>query len=149
MRPRPSQTPEAESLLRERFRRHRNDLRLFAYGCEDITEEDFVEVYPLLPGHIDLLLQITTALRVRSSRSQGDDQAIRGLLQLLGELFRGQRLAEMPVGRLVTLDQIYEVQHSALDSDVQNTLVRVLNHCADKGLPPWRHGPPRRSRSSS
>ncbi len=128
-------TPEAESLLRERFRRHRNDLRLFAYGCEDITEEDFVEVYPLLPGHIDLLLQITTALRVRSSRSQGDDQAIRGLLQLLGELFRGQRLAEMPVGRLVTLDQIYEVQHSALDSDVQNTLVRVLNHCADKGLP--------------
>ena len=81
------------------------------------------------------MLQITTALRVRSSRSQGDDQAIRGLLQLLGELFRGQQLAEMPVGRLVTLDQIYEVQHSALDSDVQNTLVRVFNHCADKNLP--------------
>ena len=72
---------------------------------------------------------------MRSSRSQGDDQAIRGLLQLLGELFRDQELAEMPVGRLVTLDQIYEVQHSALDSDVQNTLVRVLNHCATKDLP--------------
>jgi hypothetical protein len=63
-------TPEGERELRERFRQHRNDLKLFAYGCDDITEEDFVEVYPLLPGHIDLLLQITTALRVRSSRSQ-------------------------------------------------------------------------------
>ncbi len=128
-------TPEGETQLRELFRQHRNDLKLFAYGCDDITEEDFVEVYPLLPGHIDLLLQITTALRVRSSRSQGDDQAIRGLLQLLGELFRGQQLAEMPVGRLVTLDQIYEVQHSALDSDVQNTLVRVLDYCTKKDLP--------------
>lgn len=128
-------TPQGDTQLRELFRQHRNDLKLFAYGCDDITEEDFVEVYPLLPGHIDLLLQITTALRVRSSRSQGDDQAIRGLLQLLGELFRSQELAEMPVGRLVTLDQIYEVQHSALDSDVQNTLVRVLNHCANKDLP--------------
>ncbi len=128
-------TPEADKQLRELFRQHRNDLKLFAYGCDDITEEDFVEVYPMLPGHIDLLLQITTALRTRSSRSQGDDQAIRGLLQLLGELFRTQRLAEMPVGNLVTLDQIYEVQHSALDSDVQATMARVLSHCAQKQLP--------------
>ena len=127
-------TSEADANLRDLFRKHRNDLKLFAYGCEDITEEDFVEVYPLLPGHIDLLLQITTALRVRSTRSQGDDQAIRGLLQLLGELFREQDLAEMPAGRLVTLDQIYEVQHTALDSDVQNTLVRVLDYCAKNNL---------------
>ena len=128
-------TPEADKHLRELFRQHRNDLKLFAYGCDNITEEDFVEVYPMLPGQIDLLLQITTALRTRSSRSQGDDQAIRGLLQLLGELFRTQKLAEMAVGNLVTLDQIYEVQHSALDSDVQATMARVLSHCAQKQLP--------------
>ncbi len=128
-------TPDAEKRLRELFQRHRNDLKLFAFGCQDITEEDFVEVYPMLPGHIDLLLQITTALRTRSSRSQGDDQAIRGLLQLLGELFRRQNLAEMPVGHLVTLDQIYEVQQSALDSDAQNSMSRVLAYCATKDNP--------------
>ncbi len=128
-------TPDADRQLRELFRNHRNDLKLFAYSCDEITEEDFVEVYPMLPGHIDLLLKITTALRTRSSRSQGDDQAIRGLLQLLGELFRTQHLGEMPVGSLVTLDQIYEVQHSALDSDVQTTMARVLSHCAQKDLP--------------
>ena len=124
-------TPQADVELRRLFDLHRTDLKLFAYGCESVTVEDLVEVYPLLPGHIDLLLQITTAMRSRSRRVQGDDQAIRGLLQMLGELFRAQRLADMPQGHLVTLDRIFEVQHSALDSDVQASMARILNQCAD------------------
>ena len=123
--------PDVEEDLRKRFEKHRADLKLFAYGCENITSEEFVEVYPLLPGHVDLLLQITSALRTRSARAQGDDQAIRGLLQLLGELFRDRKLADMEVGSLVTLDQVYEVQHTALDSDVQASMARILNQCAD------------------
>lgn len=119
---------EQEATLRELFQRHRGDLKLHGYGCEEITEEDFVEVYPLLPGHVDLLMQITSNLRTRSTRVQGDDHAIRGLLQLLGELFREQKLAERPVGDLVTLDAMFEVQHSALDADVQTTLARIFDH---------------------
>lgn len=120
--------------LRPLLSKHRNDLRLFAYGCETATEEDLLEIYPLLPGHIDLILQITSALRTRSSRSQGDDQAIRGLLQLLGELFRSRKLAARDLGSLVTLDEIYEVQHTALESDIQGSMARVLNHCASHKL---------------
>ncbi|HRI07266.1 MAG TPA: BREX system P-loop protein BrxC, partial [Nannocystaceae bacterium] len=123
-------TREAEALLRDLFLKHRADLKLFAYGCDDTTPDDFAEVYPLLPGHVDLIMQITSALRTRSARSQGDDQAIRGLLQLLGELFRSQRLAEQPVGALITLDQVYEVQHTALDSETQNSMARILAECA-------------------
>src|SRR5260370_22637104 len=51
--------PSVEARLRSEFEKHRTDLKLFAYGCEGVTPEDFVEVYPLLPGHIDLILQIT------------------------------------------------------------------------------------------
>ncbi len=123
--------PEVEASLRSLFERHRPDLKLYAYGCDAVTPDEFVEVYPMLPGQIDLILQLTTALRTRSARAQGDDQAIRGLLQLLGELFRDQKLADKPVGALVTLDQIYEVQHTALDSDVQASMARVLSQCAD------------------
>jgi hypothetical protein len=119
--------PEMESVLRELFQKHRGDLKLYGYACEEITEEDFVEVYPMLPGHIDLLMRITSNLRTRSTRVQGDDHAIRGLLQLLGELFREQKLADGEVGSLVTLDAIFEVQHSALDADVQTTLARIFN----------------------
>lgn len=118
--------PEAETTLRALFSQHRAALKLYAFRCEEVTPEEFVEVYPMLPGQIDLLLKITTALRLRSSRAQGDSQAIRGLLQLLGELFRSQRLAEAPVGSLVTLDQIYEVQQSALDSEAQDSMARIL-----------------------
>jgi len=120
--------PEMDSALRELFQKHRGDLKLYGYGCEEITEEDFAEVYPMLPGHVDLLMQITSNLRSRSSRVQGDDHAIRGLLQLLGELFRAQKLADAELGQLVTLDAIFEVQHSALDPDVQTTLSRIANN---------------------
>lgn len=119
--------PEHEGVLRDLFQKHRGDLKLYGYACEEITEEDFVEVYPMLPGHVDLLIQITSNLRTRSSRVQGDDHAIRGLLQLLGELFREQKLADGEIGSLVTLDAVFEVQNSALDADVQTTLSRIFN----------------------
>jgi hypothetical protein len=120
--------PGSEKLLRAEFQKHRADLTLHGYKCEAITEEDFLEVYPMLPGHVDLLMQITSNLRTRSTRVQGDDHAIRGLLQLLGELFREQKLGERNVGDLVTLDAIFEVQSSALEADVQTTLTRIFDH---------------------
>lgn len=121
--------------LRELYAKHRSNLSLFAYGCDKLTEDDFVEVYPLLPQHINLILRITTALRTRSSRAQGDHHAIRGLLQMLGELFRTQSraLTEAELGALITIDQIYEIQGSALDVDAQNTMARILEFCADAG----------------
>lgn len=117
-----------EPQLRSLFAQHRSDLKLYGYSCDSITEEDFLEVYPMLPGYVDLLMQITSNLRVRSTRTKGDDYAIRGLLQLLGELFRTQNLGEQELGALVTLDSIFEVQQSALDADMQNTLSRVFSH---------------------
>ena len=62
-------TPDGAAQLRELFARYRADLKLYAYGCEETTAEEFVDVYPLLPGQIELILQITTVLRTRSSRA--------------------------------------------------------------------------------
>ena len=42
--------PEREAELRALFAKHRADLKLYGYRCESLTEEDFVEVYPMLPG---------------------------------------------------------------------------------------------------
>lgn len=122
---------DKEPVVRELFQKHRSDLKRLAYAASEITEEEFLEMYPMLPGHIDLLLDITTALRTRSTRIQGDDHAIRGLLQLLGEVFRGKGgpgLADREVGDLVTLDVIFEVQETALDADAQRSLARVFEH---------------------
>ena len=108
------------------FEAHRQDLSLYGYECEVIAKERFLEVYPLLPGYVDLLMQITSNLRSRSTKAKGDDHAIRGLLQLLGELFREQNLGEQTLGTLITLDNIFDVQRSALDNDVQTTLSRIF-----------------------
>ncbi len=120
--------PAREPFLRDLFQKNRTDLKLYGYECEEITEEEFVEVYPMLPGQVDLVLRLTTSLRSRSSRARGDDHAIRGLLQLLGEVFRSCGLADAEAGALVTLDAIYQVQQSALDADVQTTLGRIVDH---------------------
>jgi hypothetical protein len=122
--------PEVEAALKDLFQRHRPELKTCAFGCESVTAEDFVEVYPLLPGHVDLLLQITSNLRSRSTRIQGDDQAIRGLLQLLGEIFRARGLADRDVGEVVNLEDVYEVMQSALDADTQATLGRIASWAA-------------------
>lgn len=128
-----AKTPDGAVQLRELFERHRADLKLYAYGCEDTTADEFVDVYPLLPGQIELILRITSVLRTRSSRAQGDDQAIRGLLQLLGELFRRQQLADQPIGTLVSLDRVYEVQYTALDADTQASMARIQGECTGEG----------------
>jgi len=124
-----------EGDLQDLFRKHRSDLALYAYRGDEISETDFVEVYPMLPGHVGLLLDITTGLRSRSTRTQGDSHAIRGLLQLLGDLFREKDLARYEVGRLITLDLIYDVLHSALSADVQMTISRALDFCAHQESP--------------
>jgi hypothetical protein len=122
---------DKEVALEALFHKHRADLKLYGLRCEEITAADFVEVYPMLPAHIDLILQITTQLRQRSSRMQGDSHAIRGLLQLLGEVFRRRDLAKEPIGTLLTIEDVYEVLHTALDSDVQSTLAQIFQHCSD------------------
>lgn len=121
---------DREIVLEALFQKHRAALKLHGLRCEDITATDFVQVYPMLPAHIDLILQITTQLRQRSSRMQGDSHAIRGLLQLLGEVFRRRELAKEPVGTLLTIEDVYDVLSTALDSDVQATLAQIFQHCA-------------------
>jgi hypothetical protein len=118
--------------LRELYQAHRAELSLHAYEGERILEGDFVEVYPLLPGHIDLLLRITSGLRARGSRVQGDAHEIRGLLQLLGDIFRQQDLARREPGWLLTLDRVYDVLHTALDADLHLTLNRAMDFCGRK-----------------
>ncbi|MEI9942162.1 MAG: BREX system P-loop protein BrxC [Pseudomonadota bacterium] len=124
---------QLEVELIDLFEAHRSDLALHGYRGHEVTKMDFVEVYPMLPGHIDLLMQITTGLRSKSSRVQGDSHAIRGLLQLLGDLFREQDLVRREPGYLITLDRIYDVLHTALSTDVQATLTRAFEFATRLG----------------
>lgn len=124
---------EQEDTVRKLFRAHRPAIEAHALGGANLSEDEFVATYPLLPSYVDLLLRVTSALR-RSSRAQADDHEIRGLLQLLGEVFRTRGHADGELGVLVALDDIYEVQRTALDAEMQQSMARVFAQCGDDPL---------------
>lgn len=98
---------------------HGAHLRNRGWHGEHLKEEhEFVDTYPLLPGHVELLLGITQGIRERSPRMQADATSVRGLIQLVQELFRVRDgLGDDDVPTLLTLDRVYEVQRSALPND--------------------------------
>lgn len=86
---------EGERVLRKLFDEHRPELKLYAYGCTDVSPEEFVEVYPMLPGHVDLLLQITSAT-VKSKATKSSPPRARNGNEPNGRSeFHGTRLATM------------------------------------------------------
>lgn len=94
-------------------------LRNRGWHGEHLKEaHEFVDTYPLLPGHVELLLGITQGIRERSPRMQADATSVRGLIQLVQELFRVRSgLGDDDVPALLTLDRVFEVQRSALPND--------------------------------
>lgn len=60
---------------------------------------------------------------------QGDAHEIRGLLQLLGDIFRDQDLVRRESGWLLTIDRVYDVLHTALETDLHMTLNRAMEFC--------------------
>jgi len=76
----------------------------------------------MLPGHIDLLLQITSALRTRSSRAQGDDAVV------LAPTAGGKTEASM----FPTLSGMVEDQPTAVGAIYVAPIKALLNNQSDR-----------------
>jgi hypothetical protein len=103
-------------------------LKLHAYGCESITKEELIEHYPLLPHHIPLFMDITQNIRNRSIRTQSDAGGVRSVLNNIWDLFNAEPVAlkDREIGTLLSLDMLYDIIGSSIDSDVQLTLHKVF-----------------------
>ena len=116
---------ELESLVSDS---NQDKLKLHAYECETVTKEEIIEHYPLLPGHIPLLMDITQSIRSRSARTQSDAGGVRSVLNNIWDLFNREPVAlkARPIGALMTLDMLYDIIGSSIDSDVQLTLHKAF-----------------------
>lgn len=103
-------------------------LKLHAYECRNITKEKLIEDYPLLPEHISLFMDITQSLRDTSSRTQSDSGGVRSVLNNIWSLFNEApvSLKDKPLGTLLTLDMLFDMIGSSVDSDVLLTLHRLF-----------------------
>lgn len=120
-------SPQGESRLGKLFDqygqslRHHTKLQDAKYYDSDFDRETFVNLYPFLPAHFDILLHLLGAL-AKSTGGIGLRSAIKIIQDILIEGADGRSpVAEHPVGWLATTVTLYD----ALEKDIRRAFPSV------------------------
>lgn len=121
-----SKTADAQKLLRKLYEEHRGRLadhtRVTAdFRLPELTAESFIDLYPLVPYQIELIINIVSGLRTRGSANKHVGGANRTIIKLAQQLLVSEpaNLASQEVGALARLDQIYDLVATNIDSDLR------------------------------
>lgn len=127
-----SKDAAAQTVLGRLFDDHRGRLTEHTRMSADIrlpelTREAFVDLYPLLPYQIDLIIQVVSGLRTQAGGSKHVGGANRTIIKLAQQLLINPavNLAEAPVGALVRLDQVYDLVEGNIDSEVRAKIAAI------------------------
>ena len=128
----------AQAALGTLFDEHRGRLtestRLTAdIKLPDLTRDGFVDLYPLLPYQIDLIIQVVSGLRTQGGASKHVGGANRTIIKLAQQLLINPavNLAELPLGAIARLDQVYDLVDSNIGSEVRakiEAIAREVQH---------------------
>ena len=101
--------------------RHHTRLQDAKYYDADFTKDTFINLYPFLPAHFDILLHLLGAL-AKSTGGIGLRSAIKVFQDILVEGTDGDRpVADQPVGYLATTVTLY----NALDKDIRRAFPSI------------------------
>jgi len=121
-----SKNAVAEKVLRELFTQHRGRLtdntRITAdIKLPELSTDAFVDLYPLLPYQIDLIIQIVSGLRTQGGASKHVGGANRTIIKLAQQLLihPDVDLANEPIGKLARVDQIYDLVSGNIGSEIR------------------------------
>lgn len=124
-----SKNADAEKNLRELFSQHRGKLsdntRLSAdIKLPELSTESFVDLYPLLPYQIDLIIQVVSGLRTQGGASKHVGGANRTIIKLAQQLLihPDVALATAPIGSLARIDQVYDLVSGNIASEVRGKI---------------------------
>ncbi len=106
-----------------------------SYGGE-LDQEGFVELYPFLPYQIDLVINIVSGLRTQGGGSRHVGGANRTIIKLAQQVLINEKtaLGEEPVGRLVTLDVIYDLLEGLVNTERRQDLNEIRQAFGDDSL---------------
>lgn len=120
-------SPDGEKLLGKLFDQHGQGLRHLTklqdarYYDSDFSKTTFVNLYPFLPAHFDILLHLLGAL-AKSTGGIGLRSAIKVIQDILIEGLEGQpAVAEQPVGWLATTVTLFD----ALEKDIRRAFPSI------------------------
>lgn len=127
-----SKNASGQAHLRELFERCRGQLAIHTRLTADIrlpelTADGFIDLYPLLPYQVDLIIQVVSGLRTQGGVTRHLGGANRTIIKLAQQILVNPavNLAEAPVGSLVTLDQVYELVEGNLSSEVRAKIATI------------------------
>ncbi len=135
-----AKTTQAQTQLRELYDQHSGRLadstRLTAdIKLPELTRSSFVDLYPLLPYQVDLIIQLVSGLRTQSGASKHVGGAARTIIKLAQQLLIHPEvdLASQPVGTLATLDEVYDLVAGNVASEVRGKIDEIA-HKVDHSL---------------
>lgn len=124
-----SKNAEAQPILRELFTQHRGRLTdnthlTAAIKLPELSTDAFVDLYPLLPYQIDLIINVVSGLRTASGASKHVGGANRTIIKLAQQLLihPDVNLAARPVGDLARIDQIYDLVSSNIPGEIRGKI---------------------------
>jgi hypothetical protein len=124
--------PEAESDLRKLFNENpaslNASLRLERTSRKtDVEEDDFVLFYPYPPHYIDLCIGIMSGVRLQPGAPRHYGGSNRTIIKQAYEMLVSDRtaLAKQPVGRLVTLDKVFELVEGNLSNEKRTDIHEI------------------------
>lgn len=127
-----SKNANAQAVLGKLFDDHRGRLtqhtRLTAdIKLPELTREAFIDLYPLLPYQIDLIIQVVSGLRTQGGASKHVGGANRTIIKLAQQLLINPavNLAEGKIGDLARLDQIYDLVEGNVGSEVRSKISAI------------------------
>jgi len=124
-----SKNAKAQALLRGLFSQCRGRLtdstRLTAdIALPELSTDAFVDLYPLLPYQVDLVIQVVSGLRTQAGASRHVGGAVRTIIKLAQQLLihPNVNLADETIGTLARIDQIYDLVAGNIDSQVRGKI---------------------------
>jgi len=133
-----SKNAAAQTALGKLFDEHRARLtehtRLTAdIKLPELAREAFIDLYPLLPYQIDLIIQVVSGLRTQGGASRHVGGANRTIIKLAQQLLINPavNLADGALGELVRLDHVYDLVAGNIGSEVRAKIAaipKVVDH---------------------
>lgn len=127
-----SKNAEGEKTLRKLFEDHRGRLSHCAQPQADVkldelTADSFIRLYPLVPYQIKLIIDIVSGLRTQGGAITHVGGANRTVIKLSQQLLTNPQvgLAEQPVGRLVSLDHVFDLVRGNIPSEIREKIDRI------------------------
>ena len=127
-----SKNAAAQVTLGALFDEHRGRLTEHTRFTADIklpelARDSFIDLYPLLPYQIDLIIQVVSGLRTQGGSSKHVGGANRTIIKLAQQLLINPMvdLAASPIGALVRLDQIYDLVEGNIGSEVRAKITGI------------------------